>query len=28
VVGRSASTYEDCVDFWGTETRQCEPMKK
>ena len=28
VVGRAASTYEDCVDFWGTETRQCEPMKK
>jgi mono/diheme cytochrome c family protein len=27
-VGRSESTYEDCVDFWGTDTRQCEPMKK
>ena len=27
VVGRDASTYEDCVDFWGTDTRQCEPMK-
>ena len=27
-VGRGASTYEDCVAFWGTDTRQCEPMKK
>jgi len=27
-VGRGASTYEECVDFWGSETRQCEPMKK
>jgi mono/diheme cytochrome c family protein len=27
-VGRGASTYEECVDFWGKETRQCEPMKK
>ena len=27
-VGRGELTYEDCVDFWGTETRQCEPMKK
>ena len=27
-VGRDESTYEDCVDFWGKETRQCEPMKK
>jgi len=27
-VGRGESTYQDCVDFWGTETRQCEPMKK
>ena len=27
-VGRGESTYEDCVDFWGTDTRQCEPMKK
>ena len=26
-VGRGASTYEECVDFWGTETRQCDPMK-
>jgi mono/diheme cytochrome c family protein len=27
-VGRGPATYEDCVAFWGTETRQCEPMKK
>jgi hypothetical protein len=27
-VGRGASIYEECVDFWGSETRQCEPMKK
>jgi mono/diheme cytochrome c family protein len=27
-VGRGESTYEDCVDFWGSQTRQCEPMKK
>jgi mono/diheme cytochrome c family protein len=26
-VGRGPSTYEDCVEFWGTETRECEPMK-
>jgi mono/diheme cytochrome c family protein len=28
VVGRGPSTYEDCLDFWGKDTRQCEPMKK
>jgi mono/diheme cytochrome c family protein len=28
VVGRDATTYEECVDFWGTDTRQCEPYKK
>jgi len=28
VVGRGESTYDDCVDFWGKDTRQCEPMKK
>src|SRR4051794_1801908 len=28
VVGHTAATYEDCVDFWGKDTRQCEPMKK
>ena len=27
-VGRGASTYEECVEFWGQDTRQCEPMKK
>lgn len=27
-VGRGPASYEDCVAFWGTETRQCEPMKK
>src|SRR5262249_30618842 len=26
-VGRGESTYEECVDFWGTDTRECEPMK-
>ena len=28
VVGHDTSTYEDCVDFWGKDTKQCEPMKK
>jgi hypothetical protein len=28
VIGRGPATYEDCVDFWGKDTRQCEPMKK
>ena len=27
-VGKGPATYEDCVDFWGTDTKQCEPMKK
>jgi mono/diheme cytochrome c family protein len=27
-VGRGPATYEDCVDFWGKDTQQCEPMKK
>jgi mono/diheme cytochrome c family protein len=27
-VGRGASTFEECVEFWGQDTRQCEPMKK
>ena len=26
-VGRGRSTYDECVDFWGTDTRECEPMK-
>jgi mono/diheme cytochrome c family protein len=27
-IGHGDATYEDCVDFWGKDTRQCEPMKK
>jgi mono/diheme cytochrome c family protein len=27
-VGKDAATYEDCVDFWGKDTKQCDPMKK
>src|SRR5262249_21486711 len=27
-VGGGPETYEDCIDFWGTNTRQCDPMKK
>jgi mono/diheme cytochrome c family protein len=27
-VGRGPATYEDCVEFWGKDTRQCEPMKQ
>jgi mono/diheme cytochrome c family protein len=27
-VGRGPATYEDCVDFWGKDTQQCQPMKK
>jgi mono/diheme cytochrome c family protein len=27
-VGRGPSTYEECVEFWGADTKQCEPMKK
>jgi mono/diheme cytochrome c family protein len=27
-VGRGPSTYDDCVDFWGKDTRQCESMSK
>jgi mono/diheme cytochrome c family protein len=26
-VGRGESTYEECIDFWGSDTRECEPMK-
>ena len=26
-IGRGPSTYEECVEFWGQETRQCDPMK-
>jgi mono/diheme cytochrome c family protein len=28
VVGRRPSTYQECVDFWGTDTRECESMKR
>jgi mono/diheme cytochrome c family protein len=28
VVNHGPATYEDCVDFWGKDTRQCDPMKK
>ncbi len=27
-VGRGPSTYDECVAFWGADTKQCEPMKK
>jgi mono/diheme cytochrome c family protein len=27
-VGHGPATYEDCVEFWGKDTQQCEPMKK
>ena len=27
-VGHGPATYDDCVEFWGRDTRQCEPMKK
>jgi mono/diheme cytochrome c family protein len=27
-VGKGPATYEDCIDFWGKETKQCDPMKK
>ncbi len=25
---RGETTYEECQEFWGTATRQCEPWKK
>lgn len=28
VVGRGEPTYSECVDFWGKDTQQCEPLKK
>ncbi len=28
VVGRGDPDYDECVDFWGKDTRQCEPLKK
>jgi mono/diheme cytochrome c family protein len=27
-VGHGPATYDDCVAFWGKDTRQCEPMKQ
>ena len=27
-VGKGPATYEDCVDFWGKDTKQCDPLKK
>ncbi len=27
-VGRGAPTFEECVDFWGKDTRQCDSFKK
>ena len=26
-VGKGPATYQDCVDFWGKDTRQCDPLK-
>lgn len=26
-VGRGGSTYAECIEFWGSDTRECEPMK-
>jgi len=26
-VGKGPATYDDCVDFWGKDTKQCDPMK-
>ena len=27
-VGRGASNFEECQDFWGKDTRQCDAFKK
>jgi mono/diheme cytochrome c family protein len=27
VVGRGEPTYAECVEFWGADTHQCEPLK-
>jgi cytochrome c5 len=27
-VGKGPATYQDCVDFWGSDTKQCDPLKK
>ena len=28
MVGRGEATYDECVDFWGKDTQQCQPLKK
>ena len=28
IKNRGETTYEECQEFWGTGTRQCEPWKK
>jgi hypothetical protein len=28
VHGRGEATYDECVDFWGKESRQCDQYKK
>lgn len=27
IVGKGETTYAECVDFWGKDTQQCEPLK-
>ena len=27
IISRGPATYEDCIDFWGQDSRQCDPMK-
>jgi mono/diheme cytochrome c family protein len=28
VVGRGDATYDECIDFWGQDTRLCEALRK
>ncbi len=28
IKNRGETTFDECVEFWGTGTRQCEPWKK
>jgi cytochrome c553 len=28
IIGRGPATLEDCVYFWGTETRECDSFRK
>ncbi len=28
IVGKGDPNYDECVDFWGKDTQQCEPLKK